>query len=69
MTLRDTLAGKLANKGFRVEPDERMDRMTFVGMGNGKRATIILPPEPESDGIEAAADTLVADVLRQIQAL
>lgn len=66
MQFREILTGKMANKGFAVEPGEWNGKVTFVGMGNGKRATVILPTEAPEDR-EAAADELVADALRQIQ--
>jgi hypothetical protein len=69
MTLRDTLIGKMANKGFAPVPDTHTDRITFAGMGNDKRVTVMLPPEPEADKTDAAADLMVAQMLRQIQAL
>lgn len=68
MTLRETLTGKMANRGFAVEPGEWIDRITFVGMGNGKRATVLLPAE-EPENIDEAADRLVSDALAQIAAL
>ncbi len=68
MTLREVLTGKMANKGFAVVPEGRADLISFEGMGNGKRATVLLPKNDPED-VEAAAEGLLDDLLAQIRAL